>query len=73
MLKNSMFLVMSWTRQVPCREVPNGVYDIKITIPERIGNIYTMAERETDQGKDENVMAYFKNMYRSSISAVVII
>jgi hypothetical protein len=23
-------------------------------------------------GKDENVMAYFKNMYRSSISAVVI-
>jgi hypothetical protein len=31
------------------REVPNGAYEIKITIPERIGNIYTMAGR--DQGK----------------------
>jgi hypothetical protein len=27
----------------------NGAYEIKITIPERIGNIYTMADR--DQGK----------------------
>jgi hypothetical protein len=32
-----------------CREVPNGAYEIKITIPERIGNIYTTADR--DQGK----------------------
>jgi hypothetical protein len=37
-------------------------YEIKITIPERIGNIYTMADRETDQGKRRNVMAYFKNI-----------
>jgi hypothetical protein len=29
--------------------VPNGAYEIKITIPERIGNIYAMADR--DQGK----------------------
>jgi hypothetical protein len=25
-----------------CREVPNGAYEIKITIPERIGNIYSL-------------------------------
>jgi hypothetical protein len=37
----------------------NVAYKIKITIPERIGKIYTMADRET--GIDENVMmAYFK-------------
>jgi hypothetical protein len=27
----------------------NIAYKIKITIPERIGKIYTMADRETDQ------------------------
>jgi hypothetical protein len=30
-------------------QVPNDAYEIKITIPEGIGNIYTMADR--DQGK----------------------
>jgi hypothetical protein len=49
MTKNSMFLMTSWRGK--CREVPNGAYEIKITIPEKIGNIYTMADRETDQGK----------------------
>jgi hypothetical protein len=47
MMKNYMFLIL------------NVAYKIKITIPERIGKIYTMADRET--GVDENVMmAYFK-------------
>jgi hypothetical protein len=54
MTKNYMFLMMSWKRQVL-----NVAYKIKITIPERIGKIYTMSDRET--GIDENVMmAYFK-------------
>jgi hypothetical protein len=46
MTKNSVFLMTSWKRQV---QVPNDAYEIKITIPEGIGNIYTMADR--DQGK----------------------
>jgi hypothetical protein len=58
-----MFLMMSWKRQVL-----NVAYKIKITIPERIGKIYTMSDRET--GIDENVMmAYFK---RSNISVVAV-
>jgi hypothetical protein len=31
-----------------CSEVPNGAYEVKITIPEtpeKIGNIYSMADR----------------------------
>jgi hypothetical protein len=38
---------------------------MEIAMPERIGNIYTMADRET--GIDENVMmAYFKNIGAAS-------
>jgi hypothetical protein len=45
-VSNERVEICSWERQVP--RSTNVAYKIKITIPERIGKIYTMADRETD-------------------------
>jgi hypothetical protein len=63
MTKNFVFLRRPGRGK--CRKVPNGAYEITITIPERIGNIYTMADR--DQGKRQKQHQRGDSMLKSTL------
>jgi hypothetical protein len=49
MMKNYTYVPDDVLEEASAARYQNVAYKIKITIPERIGKIYTIADRETDQ------------------------